>query len=237
MTQKFMLFLIAIVLMGCTAKKPAILAFSKTDGFRHSSIPAGKAALIKLGKENDFSVDTTENAAVFTDNNLKKYRAVVFLNTTDNVLNETEQVGLKNFIRNGGGFVGIHAATDTEFDWPWYNKLVGAYFVDHPKVQEATLVIKDKNHPATDFLGDTWQKTDEWYNFRDINPDINVLITIDESTYSGGTNGKNHPISWYHIYDGGKVFYTAMGHTAESYTDELFLKHVLGGIQYVISEK
>lgn len=224
-----------ILTMSCAAKQPKILVFSKTEGFRHSSITAGKEALLKLGQVHNFNVDTSENAELFTLENLKNYRAVLFLNTTGNILNSQQEEAFKKFIQSGGGFIGIHAATDTEFDWPWYNKLVGAYFVDHPKTQKATLIIENRNHPATDFLNNTWQKTDEWYNFRDINPDINVLISIDEDTYSGGTNGYNHPISWYHEFDGGKVFYTAMGHTEESYTDTQFLKHLLGGIQYVIS--
>jgi cytochrome c len=143
---------------------------------------------------------------------------------------------MERYIQAGGGFVGIHAATDTEYEWAWNNKLVGAYFKSHPKVQDATLNIIDKNHLSTEFLGDTWVKADEWYNLKSINPNLNVLIKIDEKTYEGGENGDNHPISWYHEYDGGRAFYTVMGHTNETFNDPVFQKHLLGGINYAIGK-
>lgn len=214
-----------------------VLVFYKTAGFYHESIPAGIQAIQDLGAKNKFKVDTTANSAVFTSENLKRYEAVIFLNTTGDVLSETEQKEFERFIQSGKGFVGIHSATDTEYSWPWYNKLVGAYFANHPKVQPANLLVVDKNHTSTSFLPDTWQRTDEWYNFKDIYEDIKVLAYLDETTYTGGKNGSNHPIAWYHEFDGGRAFYTAGGHTDESYKEPLFLKHILGGIKYAIGEQ
>lgn len=235
----FLLFAIsALIYVSCSHKregKPVVLVFSKTSGFKHSSIPQGIAAIQKLGVENGFDVDTTKNAAYFQEDSLKKYAAVIFLNTTGNVLDYKQEAAFERYIQSGGGFVGVHAATDTEYDWRWYGKLVGAYFKGHPKTQEAKFIIKDKNFPATEFFTDTvWQRKDELYNFKNMNPDVHVLITIDESSYEGGTNGDWHPMSWYHDYDGGRAFYTELGHTEESYLEENYLKHLLGGIQYAM---
>ncbi len=227
-------------IFSCSNKrngKPLVLVFTKTTGFRHSSIPNGIAAIQKLGQENNFDVDTTENADIFNDDSLKKYSAVIFLNTTGDVLNYRQEAAFERYIQAGGGFVGVHSATDTEYDWGWYGRLVGGYFNGHPKIQQAKFIIKDKNQPSTDFFTDTsWQRTDELYNFKKLNPDVHVLITIDEKSYTGGTNGDYHPMAWYHDYDGGRAFYTELGHTEESYTEENYLKHLLGGIQYAIGD-
>lgn len=230
---------LAVITLSISCQQPApprILVFSKTAQFRHSSIETGKAAILKLGAENGFIVDTTENADFFTESQLQQYAAVVFLNTTGDVLDYPQQAHFERYIQAGGGFVGVHAATDTEYDWPWYNQLVGAYFKGHPKVQTATLNRVDQAHRSTAFLEKTWSKKDEWYNFKNINPAINVLLTIDESSYEGGTNGDNHPMAWYHDYDGGRAFYTGLGHTEETYEEPLFLQHLLGGIQYAIGQ-
>lgn len=217
-------------------KQTCILVFSKTAGFRHSSITAGKLALLKMGSQNNWVVDTTEDAAAFTTKNLKKYAAVVFLSTTGNVLNDEQQTAFEKYIRSGKGFVGIHAATDTEYEWPWYCKLVGANFLSHPKQQNATLHVTDSTHMATTHLPKQWQRFDEWYNFKNQNTTVKVLITIDEKTYEGGKNGDNHPMAWYHEYDGGKAFYTALGHTDESFKEANFLQHVQGGIKYAMGK-
>lgn len=232
--------MIALIILQHSAfakSDPRILVFSKTKGYRHASIEEGKKAIAELGRLNHYTVDTTENADAFTEANLKKYAAVIFLSTTGDVLNDAQQSAFERYIQAGGGFVGIHAATDTEYDWPWYGKLVGAYFISHPKVQEAKFVVKDRKHPATNFLTDSvWMHTDELYNFKDINPDLKVLITIDETSYEGGKNGNYHPFSWYHNFDGGRAFYTAIGHPKECWTDEKFLKHLNGGLQYAIGK-
>ncbi|HEU4554672.1 MAG TPA: ThuA domain-containing protein [Chitinophaga sp.] len=226
--------LLAVALCIQAKPKPRLLVFSKTMGFRHDCIPVGKLAVMKLGSEHGFAVDTTEDASVFTPDNLKKYSAILFLCTTGDVLNDEQQAAMEGYIHNGGGFMGIHAATDTEYGWPWYNKLVGAWFLSHPKQQEATLLVVDRNNAATKHLPEKWVRKDEWYNFKNINPDTHVLIKIDESSYEGGKNGDNHPMCWYHDFEGGRAFYTEMGHTKESYADPLYLQHILGGLEYAM---
>ncbi|QJW88525.1 carbohydrate-binding protein [Spirosoma taeanense] len=214
-----------------------VLVFSKTKGWKHTSIPFGIAAIQKLGAENNFRVDTTKNADYFNDDSLRNYQAVVFLSTTGNVLNPVQQAAFERYIQAGGGYMGIHAAADTEYDWPWYNKLVGAYFSSHPSnsnVRKATVDVTDKNHLSTAHLPDHWERTDEWYNYRSFYTDLNVLANLDENTYDGGTNGANHPIAWYHEFDGGRAFYTGGGHEDASFSEPLFVKHLLGGLNYVM---
>jgi type 1 glutamine amidotransferase len=233
------IFFSAFICLSCDkdpVNKDRVLVFSKTAAFRHSSIPNGKAAILQLGKQNGFEVDTTEDASLFTQSNLKRYKAVVFLNTTGDVLNDQQQLAFEEYVRGGGGYAGVHAASDTEYDWPWYGKLVGAYFASHPEQQEATLQVKDHDHASTRHLPAEWKRKDEWYNFKNINPAVNVLITIDEQSYTGGKNGDAHPMSWHHEYDGGRAWYTALGHTETSYTEDNFLKHLLGGIQYAMGQ-
>ncbi|GAB3180004.1 ThuA domain-containing protein [Telluribacter humicola] len=214
--------------------KDAVLVFSKTAGFRHQSIPTGRAALYQLGQKNNFRVDTTEDASVFTYDNLRKYKTIVFLSTTGDILNQEQQAAFEQYIQKGGGYVGIHAAADTEYEWPWYNKLVGAYFLHHPKQQNAVVHVWNREHPTVRFLPERWKRFDEWYSYKSIQPGIKVLATLDESTYEGGRNGRNHPFIWYHEYDGGRAFYTGGGHTNESYEEPLFMKHVLEGIKWTM---
>ena len=215
-----------------------VLVFSKTAAFRHGSIKVGKPALIELGKANGISVDTTEDASVFTEDNLKKYNAVVFLSTTGDILNMYQQAAFERYMQAGGGYVGIHAATDCEYTWPWYGKLSGAYFKSHPSQQMAKLVVNDNTHPSTAHLPAIWERFDEWYNFKKVpGNEVKVLISIDEKSYKGGENGASHPMAWYHDYDGGRAFYTELGHTDESFADPVYLKHLLGGIQYAIGNK
>lgn len=218
-----------------TPKQKKILVFSKTAGFRHTAaIQSGKAGLLELGKQHKFGVDTTESADVFTPENLKQYAAVVFLCTTGNVLNEGQQKAFEDFIHSGGGYVGLHSAADTEYDWPWFGGLNGAYFKSHPRQQEAVFNIVDSTNIATAHLPTVWKRFDELYNFKWIGTDLHVLITIDESSYNGGGNGDDHPMAWYHEYDGGRGFYTALGHDNKSWEDPLYVQHVLGGINYAM---
>lgn len=214
------------------AKK--VLVFSKTEGFRHESIETGIAAFKKLGEENNIKITATEDATYFNTDTLINYNAVVFLNTTGNIFNKDQEASFKSFIQSGGGFVGIHAATDTEYDWPWYSKFIGAYFDSHPEQQQATIDIVNPNHLATKSIPEKWSHFDEWYNFKNISSAINVLANLDESSYKDGKNGKYHPIAWYQEFDGGKMFYTGLGHTDEAYSDVNFLAHVLGGLHYVL---
>jgi type 1 glutamine amidotransferase len=221
-----------------TCGQPAVLVFSKTTGFRHDSIPDGIAAIQQLGEEYGFAVDATEDSSVFADEALAQYQAVVFLLTSGTVLNEDQKAAFERFIEAGNGYVGVHSASDTEYDWAWYGGLLGAYFSSHPEIQTAEVDVEDHDHPSTWSLPDVWQRTDEWYNFR-TNPrdqGVTVLATLDESTYSGGQMGDDHPIMWYQEYDGGRSWYTAMGHTRESYTESLFLDSLLGGILYAIGD-
>ncbi|HEX5555724.1 MAG TPA: ThuA domain-containing protein [Chitinophagaceae bacterium] len=213
------------------------MVFTKTAGYYHASIPDGVKAIIKLGREHHFRVDTTSDASKFTEDTLKQYSAVVFMSTTHDVLNNYQQADFERYIEAGGGYVGVHAAADCEYHWPWYGKLVGAWFKSHPSQQEAKLDIhKDKNFPITDSLPNPWIRTDEWYNFRAIPKDVHVLVSIDEKSYKGGENGAHHPMVWYHDYDGGRAFYMELGHTSESYQEPHFLELLWEGIHYAIGK-
>ena len=244
--MKSLFFLTTILfLFSCSKKsgKPRLLVFSKTAGYHHESIAEGNIAIQKLGSQNNFDVDTTSNAAMFQEDSLKKYAAIVFLSTTGDVLDYKQEAAFERFIQAGGGYMGIHAATDCEYDWGWYGRLAGAYFLDHPgindsfpNIQEGVLTLVDSNHIATKDLPARWKRTDEFYSFKKISKDIKVIMTIDEKSYNGGKNGDNHPMAWYHEYDGGRAFYTELGHTKESYSEVNFLKHILGGIQYAIGD-
>ena len=209
------------------------LVFSKTAAFRHDSIDEGIAAIRQLGAANNFTVTATEDAAVFSDAGLADYKVVVFLSTTGDVLNATQQAAFERFIGAGNGYVGIHAAADTEYNWPWYGGLVGAYFASHPAIQQATVVVADRVHRATAGLPERWVRTDEWYNYR-LNPrgNVHVLATLDEKTYAGGAMGFDHPIAWVQNYSGGRSFYTGIGHTAATYSEANARRHLLGGIEW-----
>ena len=224
------------------------LIFSKTAAFRHTEcIPSGTVAIAQMAQRNGFTVDATENAADFNDANLAKYDVVIFLCTTGDVLNGAQQTAFEHYIQGGGGYAGIHSASDTEYDWSWYGGLVGAYFRDHPGVagvnqqfQQATINVEDRKSAATKRLPAQWTREEEWYNFR-TNPreDVHVLMSVDESTYDprgysvpgGSPPMGDHPISWCHEYDGGRAFYTALGHKGAYWNEPLLLSHVLGGIQ------
>jgi cytochrome c len=230
--RKLILFIFISGILSAYSQGPfKVLIFTKTSGFQHASIPDGIAAITTLGAQNNFMADQTDDAAAFTAANLSQYSAVIFLNTTGDVLNSNQETAFEQYIQAGGGFVGIHSASDTEYNWPWYGNLIGRYFENHPAVQSATLNVEDPNHPSTNSLINSWIHTDEWYNFATPFPaHLNVLLTVDENTYSGGTMGMFHPISWYHLFDGGRSFYTALGHTSATYSDSLFLHHLSGAI-------
>ncbi|MEM7187561.1 MAG: ThuA domain-containing protein [Bacteroidota bacterium] len=234
--QIVLLMLIAPLLTACP-KDPyddTVLVFAKTDGYVHESIAAGMSALVRMGYLNEFNVETSQDASLFTSENLKRFKAVVFLNTTGDILNNEQEEAFQQYIQNGGGFVGIHAAADTEYDWPWYGKLVGAYFESHPDQQTARIDVIDRSHGSTQHLPEIWEHFDEWYNYKQISSDIKVLATLDEDSYKGGNNGDFHPIAWYQEFDGGRMFYTGLGHVSEVYKNEKFLTHLLGGIEYVM---
>jgi len=207
-----------IGIYGCQENhSPSILVFSKTEGFRHKSIEEGTKVIKQIGADNAINVDATENADYFTTNNLKKYDAVIFLNTTGDILNPSQQLEFQRYIQAGGGYVGIHAASDTEYEWPWY-----------------VVTKTDNKHSSTDHLPERWTRTDEWYNYKSISEDITPLLMLDESSYEGGTNDDYHPIAWYHEYDGGRSYYTGGGHTEESFHENDFIVHLTEGIKWAM---
>jgi type 1 glutamine amidotransferase len=225
---------------GACALEPAragsrVLVFSRTKGFRHGSIPDGIAAVTALGAKHGFAVEATEDPTAFSDQALGRFAAVVFMSTTGDVLDSAQQAAFQRYIRAGHGYVGVHSATDTEYDWPWYGQLVGAYFKRHPAIQDAKLEVRDRSHVSTKCLPAVWSRRDEWYDFRAAPAaDVKVLITIDETSYTGGSMGAVHPMAWYHTFDGGRAFYTEMGHTNESYKEQAYLDHLAGGILWAI---
>ena len=214
---------------------PKVVVFSKTVKYRHQSIETGIKSIKKLGIENHFKVVATEDSEVLISG-LNQYDAVIFLSTSGDVFNDAQQEKFKSYIENGGGFIGIHGATATEADWPWYVKMIGASFLDHPKLQNATINVIDHDHPSTFFLKNGWVRYDEWYNFIKINPKNRVLLNLDENSYEGGKHGKDHPIAWCQEFNNRKMFYTSLGHTEESFFDKTFLKHILGGMLYVLNK-
>ncbi|WP_433056014.1 ThuA domain-containing protein [Dactylosporangium sp. CS-033363] len=234
----FAAVLVGSLLVGAPAAQAAdpaydVLVFSKTAGFRHDAIPAGIQAVRDLGAANNFTVTATEDASVFTTAGLAPYEAVVFMSTTGDVLNDAQQTAFESYIRGGGGYVGVHAAADTEYSWPFYGQLVGAWFASHPAIQQVNSRTEDRANPATSHLPQVWTRTDELYNYQ-TNPraTAHVLATLDESSYSGGTMGGDHPITWCKTIDSGRSFYTGFGHTQESYADSNFRSQLLGGIRY-----
>lgn len=243
MKKRYLLIILLLPFLVSTnnayAKKPKVLIFFKTKGYHHPSIEAGIPAIQKLGAGNDFDVDTTTDAAKMTKAFLKQYSAVIFLSTTGDVFTDEQQAIFKNYINKGGGFVGVHAATDTEYNWPWFGDLVGAYFIKHPALQTATLDVVDTVSIATRHLPKKWVRKDEWYNFKWLTSQkVHVLLIIDENSYNPGPEKMGyHPMSWYHDFDGGRAFYTELGHTDASYTEPFFLTHLLGGIAYAMGRK
>jgi cytochrome c len=211
----------------------AVLVFTHTTGFRHASIGDGVVAIRRLGARHGFAVDATEDPEQIQDAVLRRYRAVVFLSTTGEPLGPAQQAALKRWVEGGGGWVGVHAAADAFYNWPWYGELVGAWFRRHPPVQRATVRVTDRDHPSTESLPAEWTRTDEWYDFR-TNPRgrMHVHATVDESTYQGGGMGNDHPVSWSHEQGRGRAWYTALGHTAASWSEQRFLAHILGGIRW-----
>ncbi len=225
------------------ADAPEILVFTRTTEYRHENIEAGLAAMELEGKRRGIAVDTTDDPTVFTKEALAPYRAVVFFNTTGDVLDRNQQVAFERYIQAGGGFVGIHAAADTEWKnnaWPWYTRLVGAAFLSHPNepsnVQTATVRLVSPNHPSTATLPDAWEHEDEWYDYQRFSEGVDVLLRVDEETYQGGATGEFHPIAWKRIFDGGRSFYTGLGHTEDSFSEELYLDHLFGGIRWSMGD-
>jgi type 1 glutamine amidotransferase len=214
-----------------------VLVFTRTLGFRHDSIGAGVQAIVTLGTANGFTVEQTEDPSSFSDAALGGFDVVVWLNTTADVLDANQQAAFERFIRAGGGWVGVHAASDTEYGWAWYGQLLGggAYFLNHPAIQTVELNVEDAAHVSTAHLPASFDMQDEWYNFRaNPRPSVSVLLRLNEASYQPGDGamGQDHPIAWYHEFDGGRAWYTALGHRMELYQDTRFTQHLLGGIRW-----
>jgi cytochrome c len=212
------------------------LVFSKTLLFRHASITNGIAAIKALGERNHFRVEATEDASCFTEAGLKQYQVVIFLSTSGEILNEAQKKAFRTFVESGGGLAAVHAAVAgdvaTEGGWPWYGEALCARFTNHSAVVQGTVRVEDAVDPSTKMLPERWVRTDEWYNFmRSPRGVARVLASLDETTYTGGTMGADHPIAWCRQMGKGRVWYTALGHTEASFSEPLFLEHLLGGIQ------
>jgi uncharacterized protein len=219
--------------VGCVA----LLIFSKTADYRHDNIPAATLALSRLAHELGHHAEVTEDARCFSAQSLKAYTAVVWLNTSGDILEAAQRDAFATFVRGGGGYVGVHSASASEPSWPFYAELVGARFTGHPALQSARLLVEDRQHPSTRHLEREWLRSDEWYEFdRNPRPDVRVLISVDESSYQGGKMGGDHPLVWCHELGAGRVFYTALGHSAEDYADSRFLQHVRGGIEWATKQ-
>lgn len=216
------------------AQQKKVLIFTKTTGFRHDNIPKGVAVMKKLFAEANITASHTEDANVFLADSLANFQAVIFFSTSGTILDNVQKAVFQKFIESGKGFMGIHAAADTEYEWPWYAQLVGAYFSSHPPVQEAKIDVVNRKHPATKHLQKIWMHKDEWYDFKDVKPGINVLMLLDETSYKNGRMGKFHPIAWFQEFKNYRMFYTGLGHTKESFDEANFQKHILGGLKYVM---
>lgn len=212
-----------------------VLVFSKTEGYRHTdAIKAGQQALLQIGKDHEVLIDTTDDASQFNEASLKRYNAVVLLNISGEVFNTEERVSLQRYVQAGGGVLAIHAAADAERYWPWYGRMIGAYFDSHPPVQQGSFRKTAYDHPATSFLPDTFSRKDEFYNFQQVSPDIKVLVTLDEHSYEGGNMGDQHPAVWCQEFEGGRSFYTSWGHLKENWGEPFFLRQVWEGLHWVM---
>ncbi len=212
-----------------------LLVMSKTNGFRHVSIASGQDMLQSIANQRTYTIHFTEDSSSINTKNLQEIDVIIFLNTSGDILDDSGQEALQTFLHNGGGFLGIHCASCTEYDWPWYEKLVGRHFQDHPPLQQGTVLI-DTNSPMTNHLDSTWLKTDEWYNFKTPLPqNLNPIMWVDKNAYQGGTMGETHPITWYHEFEGGRSFYTALGHTDDTYSDSRFIKMIDKALLWLIN--
>ena len=214
----------------------SVLVFSKVNGFYHDSIPAGQQAITELGAEHGFAVTVSDDAGLFTDAGLAPFDAVVFNNTnsrTGAILDAAQRAAFERYIKAGGGYTGIHSASGTEYDWPWYGRLMGAFFDKHPAIQPVKIQVDDRVHPSTKDLPQNWARTEEPYDFV-ANPrgSVHVLASYDTRSYTGHTMGADHPISWCQNVDGGRSWYTGLGHDAAAYQEPGFRGHILGGIEW-----
>lgn len=234
----------ALAAAPAVAASPRILLFSHSTGYRHASIEPGIAAIQGLGSREKMTIVPSADPGVFTPEGLRGFDAIVFLSTsTDPKKPESEwfqgarRDALQAFVRRGGGIVGIHAASDSHYHWPWYGKMIGGHFAKHPPgTPEGSLKVVDRKHAATKGVAPTMRRADEWYYFEDYNPETKVLVTLDPASI-GEKDVNPNPVSWAHEFEGGRVFYTAMGHTVETYSDRNFLNHIAGGLRWGMKKK
>ena len=252
MKRILLLFFICAALVVNTKAQSNILIYTHNGkgpngkGYVHDNIPAAVAALKKLSADNGYKAESTDDPSFFTSENLKRFDCIIFASTNNEAFyTEDQKQAFVNYIRSGKGFVGIHSASGSERQWPWFAAMLGGRFMRHPPLQSFTIKVIDKNHPSTSFLDETWSWEDECYYTNNLNPDINVLLAVDLKTikddkkneYPGVTFGDYFPLAWYHEFEGGRQFYTSLGHKSEYYKDEKFLKHLLGGIKWALNEK
>jgi type 1 glutamine amidotransferase len=230
-------WLVAVALVGvATARaETRILLFTKTAGFQHASIAEGVTMISELAAEEGLQLVVTDDAGAFSAANLATYNAVISLSTTGDLFTASQQAAFRGFIQGGGGWVGIHAAADAEYSWPWYGNLLGngAWFDSHPSIQEASLMVEDHSHPGSGTFPSTLTFLEEWYNFQaNPRPAVEVILTVDEASYDPGDGamGADHPIAWWHEFDGGRAFYTALGHRRETYQNSFFREQIRGAL-------
>lgn len=229
------------------SKQFKALLVTTTRGFHHESIHTGVQALQELGQKHFFEVTLLQSQQEINDRFLERFHVIIFLNTTGNIFDTVQQAAMERFIRSGKGFVGIHSASDTEYEWEWYTKLVGRMFVTHPRVQTAKVFSLDNSFPGLQGFTNNILWTDEWYEFT---PEkisgLNYLLGVDEESYSPVKKGSHvsgkeksslHPVAWYHEYDGGRSFYTALGHLPAVYHNVVFLDHLYAGIRWAATGK
>src|SRR5262245_44130595 len=232
-----LLALAAPAAVHAAGREYKVLVFTRAVGEQHASTAAGVKAIKDLGREHRFVVNATADPTEFRADRLKQFRAVVFLNTSGDVLTDAQQAAFEDYYRDGGGFVGIHSAIDTERDWSFLTDVLGARSKGTPVVAQATVKVADRVHVASKSLPEYWQRTDEWTDFdTNVRGRSHVLATVDETTYSGGGMGFDHPVAWCKDFRGGRSFYTAGGHTTAAYADAAFRGHLAGGIEWAAGE-
>ena len=237
-------FVAAPASAASSARARAILIFSGTTGYRHESIPAGIKAVSAMAARRGLAVVATEDPAVFSATSLKRFRAIVLLScTTDPKNPQSEwlvadrQAALQQFVRGGGGIVAIHAAADSHYFWPWYGRMIGGHFARHPAgTPKGKVTIVAPTDPVVQGLPRTLERTDEWYYFDDYDPVSKVLVTLDPSSI-GEKDINPNPVAWTRQINDGRIFYTAMGHTTESYSEPFFLQHVANGLDWVLRRR
>lgn len=246
--MKYLCILLIPLLLSCTSEheKNVLIYTRNGEGFVHENIEASVDALKKLAAENNYQAEVTDSPEFFTPENLDKFDCIIFANTNNEAFtSQRQRDAFKAYIQSGGGFVGIHSASGSERNWPWFHAMVGGKFVRHPALQPFAIKVVDPQHPATHFLGESWSWEDECYYLNHLNPDIHILLAADLRTVEDSTKEDFHqnrfgdytPVAWVHEYDGGRQFYTALGHKAEYYTNPSFLNHLSGGIKWVLEEE